>query len=680
MFRLGIDIGGTFTDLTLFDEEKGEIVFEYKISSTSRSPIDAVIQGIEFIKSKMAAVVISDIVHGTTIGLNTILEGKGDSPVLVTTKGFRDIYELGRQWRGSEVYNLFIDAPKTFVPSHQIIEVKERVNYLGEVITPLSEEEIRHVLQVVSSLKPTSIAVSLIFSFANPDHEQILKKAFQTLNPEPYISLSSEVDPHFREYERTCSTVINSYIGPRVSNYLKILEARVNDILENPRVFIMQSSGGVATPQMLYSRPLDSILSGPSAGVIGARYVGNCVGFRNLISIDIGGTSCDMSVIPDSLLFNQTFKTGDHVVRADAIDICTIGSGGGSIASVRPGGVIKVGPESAGSLPGPACYGAGGTEPTLTDALVVLGHINPKHLIGGEMEIFPELSKKVIEEKICSIMGIGVVEAAKGIVKILSSQVAGSMRSITVERGFDPREFVLVAFGGAGPTIACSLATELGVPKILVPPSPGNFCAFGMLVTDLMREKSITRISLLEDITLEDIDSTFADLERSAVGEFVNQGINTMAVQVFRFLDMRYGGQSYEISIPVSRKTDPGFKETVLNDFHLAHERTYGHKATGEPVELVNFRVRCVVKISKPALKEFTEKGSVPSEIEQRKVYFWEDRGMAVPVFERSRLEPGQKITGPAIIEEITSTTVVYPGYRATIDRFKNILLELLEI
>lgn len=677
-YRIGIDIGGTFTDFTVFREESGEIVLAHKIPSVPENPLDGILDGLRFVKEALPAEPVSHVLHGTTTGINTLLQEKGTDTALITTKGFRDVYDIGRQWRGHDAYNLFIDRPKMLLPRRQIYEVDERVDFRGEVVRPLDTEQAAQVVDSILSKGIRSIAISLIFAFANPEHEKALSRLIAERDPDAFVSLSSEVNPEFREYERTATTVANSYIGAEVGSYLMAMEDRVRQVFPGAPVLIMQSNGGVGTPRMLFRFPVHTIMSGPVAGVIGARFFGQVANVEDLISLDIGGTSCDMSVIPGRLLATSEMSIGRHPIRVPAVDIATLGAGGGSIARLGLGNVLKVGPGSAGAYPGPACYGRGGLEPTVTDALVVLGHLNPEFLLGGRMAIRRDLAERAIVDKVANAWNMTATEAAAGILRVLAAQVAASMRNITIERGYDPRDFTLVAFGGAGPTLACALAQELEIPHVLVPPDPGNFCAFGMLTTELMREKGVTRIGVATDYSPAAIQETFRTLEAAAAADLRDGGMDDSKIEIERLLELRYSGQSYEVPVHVGEVRDEGDIGRIVEAFHEAHARTYGHKAEGEPVELVNFKARAVGHLPKPVLRRFSPDGRAsPKASAERDMYFPALSGSRrVPMYHRGELSVGGRLIGPAVIEENTSTTVLYPGFSLTVDEYLNLSIK----
>ena len=668
MLRIGIDTGGTFTDLSVFDEDDGRVCLTHKLPSQPQDPTAAIATGLREITARLPEKA-RYVLHGTTIGLNTLLEGREPAPGLLVTEGFRDLLELDRQWRGDQVYNLFFDRPRQLVPRRLIRPVRERVDSRGREVLPLDAEQARAAVRELLDAGVRSVAVSLLFSFAHPEHERRLRRILEELAPDVYVTLSSEVDPQFREFERTSTAVVNAFIGPRVSGYVGTIETAVQQLLQGARVLIMQSNGGVATPAVIARAPVQTLMSGPVAGVVGTHRLCREIGRDNAISLDIGGTSCDMSVIPGELLTAPQSKVAGYTVRAATVAIETIGSGGGSIARVESGRILKVGPQSAGAVPGPACYGTG-DQPTLTDALVVLGHLNREALLQGAMPIDAGAARQAIAEAIAGPLEMTPERAAAGVVEVLAAQVAMSMRSVTIEKGYDPRDFILVAYGGAGPTVACPIARELEIPEICIPPDPGNFCAAGMLLTDLIRSYSLTRIGALDDTPPDAIREAFRELRDKGVRELREQGVPADAIDTEDFLDMRYPGQSYEVTVPAGDTR----KEVLTRLFHEAHGRLYGHTAEEESMEIVNYRVRCTGRLPQMTLAAASATGGSTQPREQRSAIFpGETAPVPVPVYRRADLTSGFHIAGPAVIEEYSSTTVVYPSFDLTADAQGNL-------
>lgn len=674
--RIGIDVGGTFTDVTAFDEEQGEVIAIRKYSSNPGAPMVVMDQIAREFHDEFGADSVVLILHGSTAALNTMLEGKGVKVGLLTTRGFRDVYEIGRQWRGADVFNMYAPAPRMLLSRHHVHEVGERLDYRGEVIEPLDVASVERAVTALAQEGVAAIAVSLLFSYANPRHEQAVAEIIGRLAPDIYVSLSSDVNPQWREYERTASAVANAYIGPPTARYLQDLEKLSMGYFPQARVLMMKSDGGAASASMLSATPVQTMMSGPVAGVIGSRYLGDIKGIENLLSFDVGGTSTDMAVIPGRPLTKSELTVARHPVRSEAVDIDTIGAGGGSLASIQLGGVLKVGPQSAGAKPGPACYMRGGTEATLTDALVVLGHLNPKVLLDGAMPIDSRLSEAAVQKSV-GALGMSVADAAWGILTVLSANVVAAMRTITVERGYDPREFTLIPFGGMGPTTANKIAADLGVRRLLVPRDPGTFSAYGMLVTDIQQERSVTRLTPLAGADPVQLEDMYRQLEARVSADLLRENVAPGQLRLLRYAGMRYSGQSYEVTIPVS-----GFSEADLKDmaerFNAAHLRRYGHMATHQPLEIVNFKLVGLGVIPKPALRSFPgAAGKAPAVDHHRPVYFGPGLTLDTPVYRRALLEPGMDLAGPAVIEEKTSTTVLYPGQSAHVDEYLNLEIEL---
>jgi len=674
--RIGIDVGGTFTDVTAFDEDAAALVEVRKYNSIPAQPATVMDDITRDLAANFGADAVSLILHGSTAALNTMLEGKGARVGLITTRGFRDVYEIGRQWRGDEVFNIFAPAPKMLLTRDRIHDVRERLDFAGNVIEPLNADDVAAATCALIAQGVEAVAVCFLFAYANPAHEVAAAKIIREIAPNLYVSLSHRVNPEWREYERTASTVANAYIGPSVSRYLRELEVLSLQRFPRSRALMMKSDGGAASARMLAATPIETVMSGPVAGVIGGRYLGDLKGVDTIITFDTGGTSSDMAVLPGRPLFKSEFAVARHPLRTHTVDIETIGAGGGSIAAVDFG-VLKVGPQSAGADPGPACYGRRGTEPTLTDALVVLGHLSPSALLDGAMPISSAKAHEAVASRVAKPLGLTPVEAAWGILTVLATNVTMAMRTITIERGFDPREFTLVPFGGMGPTIAGRIIGELGIDRVLIPRDPGTFSAFGMLVTDVHQTRSFTRITRLDAAKPAELEKIFARMEQAALVDLMEEQFVRAQLSTLRSAGMRYRGQSYEVSVPVTALDSDADLASLGKRFHEAHRRRYGHMAESEAVEFVNFQVTAVGAIPKPRFSEFAVSGTSrpPAPHETRTAYFNPTAAIEVPVYHRAALRTGMTIDGPAVIEEKTSTTVLYPGQRAAIDGYLNIAI-----
>jgi N-methylhydantoinase A len=669
----GIDVGGTFTDLILVDDQSGEVQLA-KVPTTVENQAYGVLAALASVGADLQS--LAAIIHGTTTTTNAMLERKIARVGLITTRGFRDGYEIGRQWRGDEVFNIFAPPPKMLLTRDRIHEVRERLDFTGNVIEPLAADDVAAAARKLIAQGVEAVAVCFLFAYANPAHEQAAAKIIRDIAPDLYVSLSHQVNPEWREYERTASTVANAYIGPPVSRYLRELEALSLRRFPRSRALMMKSDGGAASARMLASTPIETVMSGPVAGVIGGRHLGDIKGIDNIITFDTGGTSSDMAVLPGRPLFKSEVSVARHPLRTHTVDIETIGAGGGSIATVNLG-VLKVGPQSAGANPGPACYGRGGTEPTLTDALVVLGHLSPSALLEGAMPISRAKAHEAVVSRVAAPLGLTPVEAAWGILTVLATNVTMAMRTITIERGYDPREFTLIAFGGMGPTIAGRFIGELGIGRILVPRNPGTFSAYGMLVTDVHQTRSFTHITRLDAAKPEELEQTFASMEQAALAELLQEQFPREQLSTLRSAGMRYRGQSYEVSVPVAALQSDADLAALAERFHDAHQRRYGHMAQSEAVEIVNFQVTAVGSIPKPQVHELAAREQRPAPHETRAAYFGPSEETRVPVFSRTALKPGAVIDGPAIIDEKTSTIVLYPGQRAVVDGYLDIEIAL---
>ncbi len=672
--RVGIDVGGTFTDVTVYDEDAGKLVAISKYLSDPAQPAAVIETVSKDLARNFGQQSVSLLLHGSTVALNTLLEGKGARVGLLTTRGFRDVYEIGRQWRGEDVFNLFAPGPKMLLTRDRIFEVRERLDASGQVVEPLKADDVEGAVRKLLAAGMEAVAVCLLFAYANPRHELAAADIIRALAPDLHVSLSHEVNPEWREYERTAATVANAYIAPPVARHLHGLEQLTLRHLPAARTLMMKSDGGVASVRMLARTPVKAVMSGPVAGVVAARDLGDVKGIDKLISFDAGGTSSDMAVLPGAPLYKSEITVARHPLRTHTIDIATIGAGCGSIASVELGGVLKVGPRSAGADPGPACYDRGGTEPTLTDALVLLGHLNPAALLDGAMPIASEQARAAVLSRVAQPLGMSAIEAAWGILRVLTTNVMVAMRTITVERGYDPRDFTLVPFGGMGPAIAGRIAAETGIARILIPRDPGTFSAYGLLVTDVRHERSLTRVTAMNETSAAELEAVFAELEAKALQELAEERFASERLITRRQVAMRYRGQSYEVSVDLGNLAQPQHIEDLIARFHAAHQRRYGHMAQAEAVEIVNFQVTAIGTMPRPRLQKLARVGDAQANPRaKRRAYFSGTESSDVPVWRREDLLSGMRMQGPAIIEEKTSTIVLYPGQQAEVDEYLNI-------
>ena len=564
--RIAIDIGGTFTDATLIDEATGAVSIA-KVLSTPADPSEGFMRAVEraFAEGGVDAGDVSFVVHATTVATNAIIEGKIARSGFVTTDGFRDLLEIARQVRPS-LYDTRFEKPPPLVPRDRAVVVRERLTADGGVLRPLDESSVREAAAVLRREQVESVAVCLLHAYVNAEHERRVGELLAEELPGVPVSLSSDVAPEFREYLRASTTVINAVIRPIVQRYLERLEARLQEAGVRGKLLVMQSSGGIFSSEAAARRPVYMVESGPAAGVIASAHLGATVGRPDVLSFDMGGTTAKVGLIQDGRpSVTKDYTVGGHAgagiggmslsgypVRTPVVDLVEIGAGGGSIAWVDSGGLLRVGPRSAGADPGPVCYGRGGTEPTVTDANVVLGRLNPAYFLGGELELDVEGARRAIAERCAEPLGLDVTEAANGIVEIANAAMVNALHLISVQRGYDPRDFLLVAFGGAGPVHANALARDAEMPALLVPPSPGIFSATGLLTTDLKRDAATTLLRRLEEMEPQEVDAAFAELEAAGAAELAGEGLSADAISSLRQLDLRYVGQSYELTLDAS--------------------------------------------------------------------------------------------------------------------------------
>lgn len=680
MYRIGIDVGGTFTDVTLLNAETGQY-YTYKLSSTLHDQSLAIANGTKE-TLELYGVPVSEIEyfgHGTTVATNMIIERKGAKTALITTKGFRDLLEIGRQTRPS-LYNIMEDKPELLIRRQLRKEINERVTSDGAVLQTPTEEEIKRVLLDLKSKGVESIAVCFLFSFLNPDNEKIVEKCIKEVWPDVYYSVSSTILPEFREFERLSTTVINSYLGPRMKMYIHNLRQRIKDVGVTVEPYITQSNGGVMSISSTIQTPVQTALSGPSAGVMGAIYVAHAAGFDDIITYDMGGTSTDVSLVKDGIAeYTTKRKVCGLPSGVPMIDVHAVGAGGGSIAQIDNAGALKVGPESAGANPGPAAYGLGNSNPVVTDANIVLGRINPEYVLGGRLKINSELSKDAVKKKIAEPMGISTAQAALGIVKVVNSNMARAIRVITVEKGHNPSDFTLVAYGGAGPLHAVNLAQEMGIRNVLIPPAPGTLCALGLLTADIKKSYVKTAISLFEEATPEYINAIMDGLKAEGNAWLESEKVMSAHRQFHGIAEMRYVGQNYELQVemPTGGITIESLQQ-MKQEFFKVHEMNYGYYNADAPIQFVNFRCEAIGVVQKPNLTELTDEMVDPSvaEICRRLVYFEEsDLPIECPVYDRAKFGKIERVNGPCIVEQMDSTTVIPPNTYFSVDKYGNLLV-----
>lgn len=678
--RIGIDVGGTFTDLFLLDEATGAVV-RHKLPSTPQNPHQAPIKGLAEIleAAKAKPGMVRFVGLGTTVATNALLERKGALTGLITTEGFRDLLEIGRQKR-PHVYDVRIARAAPLVPRERRLEVCERIAGDSAVITPLDRDGVVQAVEDLREARVDSIAICFLNSYANPAHELQAAALVREVWPDVLVTTSQELLPEFREYERLSSTVVNAYLMPMMKRYLARFKAEVADmgILETP--FVMNSGGGVISPELAGERPVDMLFSGPSGGVSGAVYLAGLTGLANLITFDMGGTSTDVCLVQDGRPEVTNARTiGGLPLKSMALDVHTVGAGGSSIAWIDPGGLLRVGPQSAGAEPGPACYGTGGEDPTVTDANVVLGRLNRDYLLDGALKIDARRSEAAIERVVARAKGLSLHEAAAAILAVSNTSIAQAIQFVSVERGLDPADFVLVAFGGAGPLHAGAVARELGM-RVLVPESPGVLCAMGVLTKDIQIDLSQTHILRPTDADrLGRLGAIYDGLETKARETFSFHRLATDRLVVERRLDVRYVGQNFELPVAVpAGALDRRALDQVKTAFDAAHKRLYGYDQPEKDIELVTFRIKALLPADRPDLRKAPGKPrrAALAPIAQRQTFFEGEGGFVdCPVFARTDLVAGDEIRGPAIIEQMDTTTVLPPDFRARVDDIHNLFL-----
>jgi N-methylhydantoinase A len=679
-WRIGVDSGGTFTDVCLFEEATG-LVAVWKVPSTPDDPSRGIAEGIEQGMALVGASAgaVGYFGHGTTVATNALIQHRGAATGLITTDGFRDLLEIGRQKR-PELYDMQADKPAVLVTRDLRLEGAERVRHDGTVEIALDEAAVRVAARALKAAGVKAVALSFLYGFVRPEHEQAAMRILAEEFPEAFACAGHEVAPEFREYERLSTAVVNAYLGPVMRGYIRRLADRLAALGVAATPHMTQSNGGVIGFEAASRLPVRTVLSGPSTGVVGAQAVGRLAGIDHLITFDMGGTSSDVALLAggECRLASEAVVHG-YPIKAPMLDIHTGGAGGGSIAHVDSGGLLKVGPRSAGADPGPVCYDRGNTEPTVTDANVVLQTLNPTHLLGGRMAVRQDLARAAIG-RLAEQLGMEPMATAQGIISVVTANMAKAIRVISVQRGHDPRDYTLMAFGGAGPLHAARLARELDISRILVPRNPGILCAVGLLLTDLRADFAATRLAPLDERELPAIGEAFAGLAERAEAWFAEERIEPAARRLTRTVDMRYAGQNYELPIPLpDGAVTPASLAALAAGFAAAHKRLYGFVAEGETVQLVTFRVEAAGIVRKAEFVAQPDAGPDASGaiIGAREVWLPEAGGfVACPVYDRDRLAAGNRFTGPAIVEQMDATTVVLPGMTAFVEPYLNLILE----
>jgi N-methylhydantoinase A/oxoprolinase/acetone carboxylase beta subunit len=688
MRRLGVDVGGTFTDLIYVDDEAGKVLV-HKLPTTPDDPSRGTVQGVQELTAEAgeSPSALDQVFHGTTIATNIVIEHTGAKVGMITTEGYRDILHIARHKKPLNFSN-YQDLPWQRYPivrRRYRLTVPERITGEGKVLVPLDEERARERVRELKEAGVEAVSVCFLFSFLNPEHEARVAEIVREEFPEAFLSVSSEVLPQYREYERFSTVCLNAYIGPKVASYVRRLEDELRALDVRTGVHLMTSASGVATTDAATTRPVNLLMSGPVAGVVGGIWAGKQAGYENVITLDVGGTSADIGLAQGGRLRMKHLldtKVGPYQAMIPMVDVDTIGAGGGSIAYVDQGGIFRVGPRSAGADPGPAAYGRGGTEATATDAMVVLGWLRPEAFLGGGMQLEPDLARRAFEEGPAAALGMSVEEAAMGAVQILTHSMVQSIEENSVRKGYDPRDFALVAEGGAGPLFAAQIAVEVGTPAVLVPPYPGVTAAMGLLATDMVYEYAATAYQRLSSLDAAGIEQRFRELEEEARRQLEEDGIPAERLVLQRVVDARYAGQGYELRVDVgSGAVDEAWVEKLRTDFHDVHEREYSRRFEESDIEVPNVRVRGV-GLMPPLQTAEVERGekAPPEDALRYEGTAWfrvqgELRQLETRYYDRPSLQAGNRLAGPTIVYQYDSTTAIPPGLTATIDGHGNIVI-----
>jgi len=679
-YRLSVDVGGTFTDVVLFDE-KTKAVYVTKVSSTSKDQSEGVIKGIKKIAKQVGISSYEDIsyfIHGTTVATNALLEKGGAKTALIITEGFRDILEIGRQ-RRPDLYNFWAKRPKPPIPRYLIFEVPERVLYNGEIVKKLDENKAKQIIGKIKRHNVKSIAVCFLHSYKNSVNEERMKKLILEEMPDAYISISCEILPEIREYERTCTTVANAYLMPKVQIYINNLVKRKENFNITAKLHVMQSNGGVMSAEAAAKRSVHTVFSGPAGGVLAGIYMSKLIREDNVITLDMGGTSTDLALIEkNQIKLTTEGEIGGFPIKVPMIEMHTIGDGGGSIAWVDIGGALRVGPQSAEADPGPACYGLGGENPTVTDANLVLGRLNNKSFLGGEKPLYYEKARLAIEKKLSSKLNLPIIECANGIINVVNSNMSGGINVISTQKGYDLREFSLIAFGGAASLHAAQLADELKMEKVIVPLSPGNFSAIGGELAEVRYDYVRTNIKSVNNITTNEYNEIWEEMKKEAISHLAEEGFAKSKIIFAGTADMRYAGQAWELNIPVpiGLTSEKNFQK-IAQDFQKIHKRTYGYVLKDEDIIFVNLRLSAIGTIPKLEFKEEPLRDKAPQKaLKGNRDVFINKNFVKCSIYDRDRLAPGSLVIGPAIIEEYGSTTLIPSKKIAKIDKFRNIIIE----
>ncbi|RUV68123.1 hydantoinase/oxoprolinase family protein [Mesorhizobium sp. M5C.F.Cr.IN.023.01.1.1] len=678
MIRVGIDVGGTFTDFVLMDTESGEVMY-FKEPSTPHDPSEAIGRGLASALANfdLKAEDIAFVGHGTTVGTNMVIEHRGAKTGQITTKGFRDVLEIGRQVR-PDVYDYRVVKPTPLARRQYRIEVSERVDARGKLLVELDEAELRRGVEYLAREGVEAVSICFLHSYLYPEHEIRAESIVRELMPRAFVSRSSDILPEFREYERFSTTTANAFLGPKFENYLAQLVERLAKLGISAKPYTVHSNGGLMSIDTVRRYPVRTCLSGPAAGVIGSAAVAAQAGYKNAITFDVGGTSTDVSLITDGTAhFTTSRDVASYPIKTPMVDIHVIGAGGGSVAYIDNAGALHVGPRSAGAVPGPVAYMRGGVEPTLTDANVVLGRLNPVAILNGTMPIDLKGARKVIEEKIATPLGMSVEQAAYGIIRIAVSNMARAIRSVTTQRGVDPREYAFIAYGGAGPLHGVETAIECGLSRVVAPTEPGTMCARGILVSDTSLDFVQSKIRPFVRDCWSSITAEMEVLRGEAERWLASEDVPESKRQYENVLEARYFGQNHEVQVPLSHPLPDA--ETFLREFEHAHRKEYGYSLPDRQIELVNFRVRGSAKPSGKTCNPRQSVGELETAAVGRREFFVDPdvKWVDAAVYARDRIPVSARIDGPAIVEDMSSTCVIFPNQSAFVDNAGNLIIEL---
>jgi N-methylhydantoinase A len=677
-YRVAVDTGGTFSDFVYLDEATGAVTIT-KVPSTPDDASRAILQGVEaLICQGVAPADVRYFCHGTTVGTNALLEGKGVKTGLLVTEGFRGIYEVAEQARpyGAAIFDVMYDKPVPLVPPSRTGEVRERVDFRGNVLVPLDEAALRETLHGLKAQRIEALAVCLLFSFLHPEHEARVREIAHAELPDCNVSLSSEILPQIREYYRLSTTVINAYLQPILARYVANLDRRLADAgVAARQKYIMQSNGGMSTFAEAARTAVTTVLSGPAGGVTAGVFISRQCGIANIITFDMGGTSCDVALIKDGEpIFTSRGKIEGRDLAVPMMDINTVSAGGGTIARTDRFGVLEVGPQSAGAVPGPACYGRGGEAATITDCNLILGYLSADNFLGGRMALDRAKADSAIAH-VAKPLSLDTVAAAEGIVRIIDVKMEEAIKAISTMRGHDLRDFYLLAFGGAGPLHAARMARDLGMAGVVVPLYPGVFSAIGLLMSDVKHDYIRSRMTPIAELEPGDVEAVFAQLEAQARNDLRRDGFAERDIRIDRALDMRYAGQGYEIALSCAADETRALA-TLRKKFDVEHKSQFGHSAPDEPVEVVSYRVRGIGLVPPVSLPKFEPKGgNVADALREARPVRFDGKTISCPVYQREKLDVGLTLRGPAVLDQFDCTTVICAGQIARVDEWKNLIV-----